>query len=1272
MWLIAPHTQTKPLFDYFFFQSESFVILFRISLCLLFMASSSSVSCSWLYDVFLSFRGEDVRKGFLSHVVKEFKSKGISPFIDSEMERGQSVGPGLVGAIRQSRVAIVLLSRNYASSSWCLGELVEIMKCREEDKQRVITIFYEVDPSEVRKQTGDFGKAFDETCVGKTEEVTHVWRQALKEVAGIAGYASSNCGSEADLINELASNVMGVLALTPSNDFDDFVGIEARVTEMKTMLSLQTKEVKVIGIWGPAGIGKTTAARVLYDQVSPGFSFSTFLENIKGCFERSCGNDHQLKLRFQEKLLSQIFNQKDIVVGHLRGAPERLCDKKVLVVLDEVDSWWQLEEMSKRAWFGPGSMIIITTEDRKLLKALKLEANQIYEMKFPARHEAFQIFCLYAFDQKFPNNGFEGLAWEVTELAGNLPLGLRVMGSYLRGMSKNEWIDALPSLRSSLNSEIESTLRLSYNVLSDKEKDLFLHIACFLADFKVDTVKTLLEKSDLNVNHGLQSLANRSLISIEEGFIRMHSLLQQMGKEIVYGQSAEPGKRQFLTKSTEISDIFDENSGTGTVLGISFPCLLKELPISKRAFEGMNNLQFIYFAGGTLKLPECLNYLPEKLRFIYWNQAPMRFWPSKFSGKFLVELIMPNSNFEKLWEGIKPFPFLKRMDFGNSPYLKEIPNLSKATRLEVLNLSLCDRLLELPSSIGRLINLEELNLSYCGSLEKRSGCSSLEKISGCSSLKELDLSYSGIGALELPSSIRTWSCLYRLDMSGLSDLKKFPNVPYSIVELVLHNTGIEEIPPWIEKLYCLQELFMTGCDKLEIVSPNISKLENLQTIDLLKGGGGHMEMIYDDGYFEAEMKWGPDLKRRWKLRSDLDIHYILPICLQEKSLTSPTSLCLTSDSLKIIPDCIRRLSGLSELKITACRKLTALPQLPGSCLSLDAHFCRSLRRIDSSFQNPNICLNFAGCFNLSQKARKLIQTSACKYALLPGKNVHAHFTHRAISGSLTIHLTPRPLPPFFRFKACILLSEDNSRNLCGPWTVSCRVSGKQNGHTVPYGSDRLHHMSCLGSSRNHLYIFEDSLSLNQQYPEAEDPTFSELSFIFTVDDGKALVVEGCGVRLLDVLDGKETEYEEYIEANNENATDDGEEDEVGDDSESAHDDDDDFEEDVEDAVDDNDPGCSDEVSDTNIEANNQNADEDDDDEEDEGGDDSESVVDDNNDTDDVEEDIEDDVDDNDPGFSDEVIDIKIEANNETEEGKVSGRDEGAETRSRKRMRSSLV
>ena len=169
---------------------KSFVIPFFSFLSALFMASSSS-SLTWTHDVFPSFCGGDVRKSFLSHLLKELESKGIRPFIDNNIERAQSIGPELVRAIRESRVAVVLLSRNYTSSSWCLDELVEIMKCRERDQQTVISIFYGVDPSYVRKQTRDFGKVFNNTCVGKEEKVKKAWRQALVDVGNIAGYDSS-------------------------------------------------------------------------------------------------------------------------------------------------------------------------------------------------------------------------------------------------------------------------------------------------------------------------------------------------------------------------------------------------------------------------------------------------------------------------------------------------------------------------------------------------------------------------------------------------------------------------------------------------------------------------------------------------------------------------------------------------------------------------------------------------------------------------------------------------------------------------------------------------------------------------------------------------------------------------------------------------------------------------------------------------------------------------------------------------------------------------
>lgn len=120
---------------------------------------------------------------------EQFKRNGVTMFDDQKIERSATIASSLTEAIKESRISIVILSKEYASSSWCLDEFVEILKCRETIGQIVMTIFYEVDPSDVRKQTGDFGIALNKTCARKTltDEESHKWSNALNDVGNIAG-----------------------------------------------------------------------------------------------------------------------------------------------------------------------------------------------------------------------------------------------------------------------------------------------------------------------------------------------------------------------------------------------------------------------------------------------------------------------------------------------------------------------------------------------------------------------------------------------------------------------------------------------------------------------------------------------------------------------------------------------------------------------------------------------------------------------------------------------------------------------------------------------------------------------------------------------------------------------------------------------------------------------------------------------------------------------------------------------------------------------------
>ncbi|MCI03639.1 TMV resistance protein N, partial [Trifolium medium] len=157
--------------------------------------SSNKTDQPKMYDVFLSFGGEDSRAKFVSHLYASLQNAGIHVFRDDdEIQRGDQISISLLRSIGQSRISIVVLSTNYANSRWCMLELEKIMEIGRIQGLVVVPVFYEVDPSEVRRQEGQFGKAFENLMsrISMDESTKSNWRRELFDIGGIAGFVLNN------------------------------------------------------------------------------------------------------------------------------------------------------------------------------------------------------------------------------------------------------------------------------------------------------------------------------------------------------------------------------------------------------------------------------------------------------------------------------------------------------------------------------------------------------------------------------------------------------------------------------------------------------------------------------------------------------------------------------------------------------------------------------------------------------------------------------------------------------------------------------------------------------------------------------------------------------------------------------------------------------------------------------------------------------------------------------------------------------------------------
>ncbi|CAL8176424.1 unnamed protein product [Prunus armeniaca] len=291
-------------------------------------SSAAAIPPQEKYDVFLSFRGEDTRYTFTSHLYAALCSKKIKTYIDDILERGEQIAPALFEAIETSKLSVIIFSKNYASSTWCLDELVHIPRC----KARGDSLFYQFFTASTHHMFKISREVMHmhflnlkhvSTFKDSTEGVMKVWkwRDALKAAANMAGFDNSNKrGTEANFIENIVEDFFTILNCKSSSDLKGLVGIEWRIEQIEGLLCINSPDVFTVGIWGMGGIGKTTLADAVYHRLSSKFEASCFLANVRVESEK-----HGLK--HLRNVLREILNETDLrevfrmVVDYAGGMP---------------------------------------------------------------------------------------------------------------------------------------------------------------------------------------------------------------------------------------------------------------------------------------------------------------------------------------------------------------------------------------------------------------------------------------------------------------------------------------------------------------------------------------------------------------------------------------------------------------------------------------------------------------------------------------------------------------------------------------------------------------------------------------------------------------------------------------------------------------------------------------------------------------------------------------------------------------------------------------
>ncbi|KAH9782171.1 ADP-ribosyl cyclase/cyclic ADP-ribose hydrolase [Citrus sinensis] len=829
-------------------------------------------------------------------------------------------------------------------------------------------------------------------------------RQGIVGIIQVIGQPNTQVVSNAEsnesefieeIVNVISSKIRSELEI-----LKELVGMESRLEKLRFLMGTGSNDVRMIGIWGMGGLGKTTLARVVYDLMSHEFDGSSFIADL---------SDYSIQ---------NVYDGINIIGS-------RLQRKKVLLIIDDVADVEQLQRLiGRRDWFGPGSKILITTRDRQLLVAHEVDEEHILDLDVLNNDEALQLFSMKAFKSHQPMGEYVELSKRVLEYAGGLPLALKVLGSFLIGRSADLWRSALERLKKDPSNKIMSILQISFEGLQDSEKKIFLDVACFFKWENRDYVIKILEGCGFSPIIGIEVLIEKSLLTVDgRNILHMHDLLQELGQLIVTRQSPEePGKRSRIWREEEVRQVLTNNTPLNMlrVLKLSHSENLIKTP----DFTEVPNLEELDVEGCT-RLREIHQSLLRHNKLILLNLkgcTSLTTLPGEIFMKSLKTLVL---------SGCLKLRKLPRV--VDETDIKELPvSIELMSGLVSLNLKDCRNLATLPITIGNLECLQTLVLSGCSKIVKFP-----ETVMSVEDLSKLFLD--GTSITEVPSSIEL---LTKLQWLNLNDCRSLVRLPSSI-------NGLKS----------LKTLNLSGCFKLENVPETLGQVESLEKLDI---SGTAIRQPPSSIFLMKNLKElschgckGSPSSTSWFLRfpinlmpwssdpvalslssslsglcslTKLDISYCdlgegaIPSSIGD--LCSLEELHLSGNNFVTLLASIYRLSSLRGIKLEECKMLQNLPRLPARIQGISLDGCVSLETLSdvlnlNEHQIPNIhvhcvdCLKLAGNYDLALSLLKeYIKNSECSWRdfciVVPGSEIPEWFEYQNNEGSsITISTPPK-------------------------------------------------------------------------------------------------------------------------------------------------------------------------------------------------------------------------------------------------------------------------